>query len=155
MFLTYLSTAVFMAVIDFVWLYHRKAYHDEIIRSVQGTVPLVRLVPALLIYVLIPLAVMVFAVLPSSNFETAALRGAFLGLCMYGVYDLTNYATLSGWTLNMTMSDMAWGTVLCSLGAVCGYYFRNFVFRREYSMINLSWLKHFKYQYPQRQIEIN
>ena len=144
-----------MALIDLIWLVNRKSYHDEIIRSVQGTISTVRIVPAILIYVLIPLGVVILAVAPSDRLMQAVMKGALLGLCMYGVYDLTNFATLNGWTLSMTVSDIAWGTFLCGLGAGFGYYLRSSVFRREYSMINLSWLKHFKYQYPERQLEIN
>jgi uncharacterized membrane protein len=36
---------------------------------------------------------------------------------MYGLYDLTNYATLKGYTLEMTVVDMAWGTFLCGTAA--------------------------------------
>ena len=31
---------------------------------------------------------------------------------MYGLYDLTNFATLKGYTLEMTLTDMAWGDFL-------------------------------------------
>jgi len=155
MLLTYICTAIFMALVDFMWLFNRKSYHDELIRSVQGTVPTLRVVPALLIYVLIPFAVVMFAIIPSSELGSAVARGALLGLCMYGVYDLTNFATLNGWTLSMTIGDMTWGSFLCALGAAFGYYLRSSVFRREYSMVNLSWLKHFKFQYPEKMIEIN
>ena len=154
MFLETLSMAIIMLIIDMVWLTARYKYHNDIFRGIQGTDPKIRLIPAMLIYVLIPIAVMVFAVLPSTEIETAALRGAFLGFCMYGVYDLTNYATLTNYTLEMTVTDMAWGTFICSVGASVAYILRRHVFRRQYSMFNLSWLSHFKYQYPQKRIEI-
>jgi uncharacterized membrane protein len=154
MFLETLATAIIMLIIDMIWLTARAKYHNDIIRSVQGSDPKIRIIPAILIYVLIPIAVMVFAVLPSTEIETAALRGAFLGLCMYGVYDLTNYATLTNYTLEMTITDMAWGSFLCAAGAAIAYILRRHVFRRQYTMLNLSWLKHFKYQYPQKRVEI-
>lgn len=154
MFLETLATAVIMLIIDMGWLTARAKYHNNIFRSIQGSELKLRIIPAILVYVLIPIAVMVFAVLPSTEIETAALRGAFLGFCMYGVYDLTNYATLTNYTLEMTVTDMAWGTTICTIGAAVGYFLRRHVFRRQYTMFNLSWLKHFKYQYPQKQIEI-
>jgi uncharacterized membrane protein len=154
MFLETLTTAIVMLIIDMIWLTSRYKYHNDLFRSIQGSDPKIRIIPAILIYVLIPIAVMVFAVLPSTEIETAALRGAFLGFCMYGVYDLTNYATLTNYTLEMTIIDMLWGTFICAVGASTAYVLRRHVFRRQYSMFNLSWLSHFKYQYPQKRIEI-
>jgi len=154
MFLETLFTAIIMFAIDMVWLTSRANYHNTLFKNIQGTIPVIRPIPAILVYILIPIAVMIFAVLPSTEIETAALRGAFLGLCLYGVYDLTNYATFTNYTLEMTLTDMAWGTFICAVGATVGYFLRRNVFRRQYSMINLSWLTHFKYQYPQKRIEI-
>jgi uncharacterized membrane protein len=149
-----LVEVIVFLIIDMVWLTARYKYHNDLFRSIQGSDPKIRIVPAILIYVLIPIAIMVFAVLPSTEIETAALRGAFLGFCMYGVYDLTNYATLTNYTLEMTIIDMAWGTFICAVGASTAYFLRRHVFRRQYTMLNLSWLTHFKYQYPQKRIEI-
>jgi len=43
---------------------------------------------------------------------------------MYGLYDLTNYATLTNYTLTMTVKDMAWGTFLSALVAAAGFYLK-------------------------------
>lgn len=43
---------------------------------------------------------------------TAAVYGALFGLFTYATYDLTNYATLRNWTLQLTVVDVAWGTIL-------------------------------------------
>ena len=155
MFLPFIVTGIFMFLMDMGWLTIRANFHKELIKSIQGTVPVIRPIPAALIYILIPIAVIVFAVLPSKEIEYATLRGAFLGFCMYSLYDLTNYATFTGWTLEMVFSDIAWGSFLCAFGAAFAYFLRRTVFRRQYSMLNLSWLGHFNYQYPQRAIEVN
>jgi uncharacterized membrane protein len=42
---------------------------------------------------------------------------------MYGLYDLTNMATLKGWTYTMLVKDTTWGTFLCAAAAASGYYF--------------------------------
>jgi uncharacterized membrane protein len=154
MFLETLVTAIIMLAVDLGWLTYRMDYHNNLIKNIQGTLPVIRPVPAALIYILIPIAVMVFAVIPSTTITEAILKGAFLGLSMYGVYDLTNYAMFTKYTFDMTVTDMAWGTFICAFGAAVGFTLRNSVFRRQYSMFNLSWLKHFKYQYPMKQIEV-
>ena len=50
-------------------------------------------------------------VLRSDEF-TIYQRAFILGLVMYGVFDGTNRALFNDWTLNMSMMDVAWGTVL-------------------------------------------
>jgi uncharacterized membrane protein len=51
-----------------------------------------------------------------SPLEALAL-GAFFGLCTYGVYDLTNHATLRDWPATLTIVDMTWGAVICGATA--------------------------------------
>jgi uncharacterized membrane protein len=76
------------------------------------------------VYILIIIAVYFFAVKEGTSFSNAVLRGAALGFAMYGLYDLTNYATLTNYTLQMTLTDMTWGTVLCGLIAAVGFYLK-------------------------------
>lgn len=45
----------------------------------------------------------------------AVLNGGLFGFAMYATYDLTNLATLKGWSLEITIIDLIWGTFLGSL----------------------------------------
>jgi len=94
----------------------------NLFKSVQGSDLALRLIPAALVYVVISIAVIHFAVKPATSMNTAILLGLFIGFCMYGLYDLTNYATLKGWTLEMTVIDMAWGSFVCGSAAAVAYY---------------------------------
>jgi len=125
MYKTILATTATALLMDAVWLTTRADYHKKLFKSVQGSDITVRIIPALLIYILIPVAVVYFAVSPSKTLKDAVLSGLFLGLAMYGVYDLTNLATFKGWTLEMTIIDMAWGTFLCGTAAAVGFYVKN------------------------------
>ena len=53
--------------------------------------------------------------------------GALLGLVAYGTYDLSNWSTLHGWSAQLALLDMAWGTfasaVACSIGYACARRF--------------------------------
>lgn len=80
-----------------------------------------KLVPAMLVYVLLALGTVLFVLPKVSSVGTAVLWGALLGLIVYGVYDLTNYATIAHWPLRFLIMDMAWGTV-CG-GLVAGITF--------------------------------
>ncbi len=56
---------------------------------------------------------------PRASPAQAALGGAAFGLAVYGVYNLTNKATLPGYAWSMVAVDTAWGTGLfASLAAV-------------------------------------
>jgi uncharacterized membrane protein len=68
--------------------------------------------------------VVYFAVLPTSlgaGWKAAAKRGALLGLLAYATYDMTNLATLVGWSLTVSLVDMAWGMVITGTAAVAGF----------------------------------
>ena len=71
----------------------------------------VNFIAAVFVYVLLA-AGMVFFVLPrvaGANQLQVFLYGALMGLIVYGVYDLTNAATLTRWPLNLILADTAWG----------------------------------------------
>ncbi len=45
--------------------------------------------------------------------------GALFGAVAYAIYDLTNLAVLKSWPLSVTIADIAWGAILCSITALC------------------------------------
>ena len=47
---------------------------------------------------------------------------ALFGALAYATYDLTNHATLRNWTLQLTLADMAWGTIASGLAGAASYY---------------------------------
>ena len=55
---------------------------------------------------------------------SALALGAIYGLVVYGVYDMTNMATLQDYGLKVAVMDMAWGTVLNAVGTLLLYFLR-------------------------------
>lgn len=108
---------------DAIWLTLRADYHNALFAGVQGSPIKMRFLPAIGVYLLLPIIVYFSAVKDAPDLRTAIYRGLITGALLYGFYDLTNYATLKGWTLGMTVSDTAWGATVCGLGAAAGYYF--------------------------------
>jgi uncharacterized membrane protein len=83
------------------------------------------LLPAAAFYLLYPVGVVVFAVLPAlalNSWRRSAGLGALLGLIAYGTYDLSNLATLQGWPWQLSLVDMAWGAVLTAAAACAGFF---------------------------------
>lgn len=74
---------------------------------------------ALAFYVIYFTGMVYFVVMPAARVRTAAWRGAFFGLVTYATYDLTNQATMRGWSWTVTFADLAWGAfvtaVACAL----------------------------------------
>lgn len=59
--------------------------------------------------------------LPNSLKE-AAVYGMMFGLVVYGVYNGTNYATKSEWTMKLAILDTLWGMTLCSTVCIILYF---------------------------------
>ena len=83
--------------------------------------------PAGLFYALYLVGVVALAVAPAllerglmARPGQALRAGALLGLVAYGTYDLTNMATLRGWSAAVCVADMAWGMVATGLAALLG-----------------------------------
>jgi uncharacterized membrane protein len=121
---SFLIVAVAMLLMDAVWLTFQFSYNASIIKNVQKSVMKMRYVPAALVYLIMSLAVTYLAILSSKTMQESVQKGAMVGLAMYGVYDLTNLATLDAWTPRMAIQDIAWGTFLCSVTAGIGYKFK-------------------------------
>jgi len=53
-----------------------------------------------------------FVVKDATDWLSAGSKGAGLGLAMYGLYDLTNYSTLTNYPLSFALTDIVWGSLL-------------------------------------------
>lgn len=118
-----LTVAFLMLGMDAAWLTANAAFHRQVFAMIQGSPLKARLGPAIAAYALMIAGVWFFAVQPSgADWIAAAGRGAAIGAVMYGVYDMTNLATLTKYPLNYAVTDMIWGTVLCAVVAAGATY---------------------------------
>ena len=87
-----------------------------------------RITPAVVFYLLQMVGIMIFVMMPawqSGRGSTALVNGALFGLFTYATYDLTNYATIRLWSLQLTVLDMIWGTVVTAFSAGLGFVISN------------------------------
>lgn len=70
---------------------------------------------AALIYTLYPVAVMVLT--KDFNLRRAVFKAAVLGATGYGLYHLTNMATMDKWPVDIALYDTAWGIVVTMIMA--------------------------------------
>jgi uncharacterized membrane protein len=105
--------AVFLAI-DFVWLSNasRWFYYPEIGQLLREKP---NFLVAFIFYALYAAGLLVLVVQPALNHEgigRALMWGALFGLVAYATYDMTNLATMKGFTTRIAIIDMVWGTVL-------------------------------------------
>jgi uncharacterized membrane protein len=119
----YFACLVAFVGLDMVWL---GVMVERVYRPALGDLlaPTVNLPPAIAFYLIFPVGLTIFAVLPAVKMGAmgqAALYGALFGFFAYLTYDLTNQATLRAWSTQLTLVDIAWGCVLGGLAATIGY----------------------------------
>jgi len=121
----YLYLIVFgiFLIIDLIWLnlIAKNLYQKEI-----GNLLLKNpnILPAFLFYALFIVALLILVLIPGIQSYTllkTILFGAVFGFITYATYDLTNLATLDGWSIKMTIIDLIWGTSVTTLITFLGY----------------------------------
>ena len=120
----YIGALVAFLVLDGLWLgVLMSSTYKELLGSLMLEQP--KWGPAIVFYLLYVLGVVFFVVMPAlarGSARRAALAGAFFGLVAYGTYDMTNWATLQGWSAQLALMDMAWGGLLTCLASLSGYW---------------------------------
>ncbi|WP_323013030.1 DUF2177 family protein [Devosia sp.] len=127
----YAATAVVFFAVDFVWLSTASA---GIYRPRLGALLLEQpnLMIAGLFYLFYVGGIVYFAVSPAlaeGGWSKALVAGLVLGFVAYGTYDLTNLSTLRNWPWSVTLVDLAWGTALTGLAAMCGFFITQYFVR--------------------------
>ncbi len=112
LFKQYLISTITFLIIDFAWLgLAAKKFYDQAFAVFDRTI---RWPAALGAYVLLILGINMFVLPRVTNLTEAIVYGGLFGLVVYGVYDLTNYATLADWALKTAIVDMVWGFGVCA-----------------------------------------
>ncbi len=130
LFIHYLIVFLIFLAIDAVWLstagptFYRNEIGDLLLQQPNFVV-------ACAFYALYAAGLLYFVVEPNINRTTivpAVLAGGFFGLVAYATYDMTNLATMKGFTWRVAVVDMVWGAVLsASVTFVSLHVIRRFV----------------------------
>jgi uncharacterized membrane protein len=115
----YLVTLAVFVGIDLVWLgFIAKSFYTAEIGALldeKMSVP-----AAVSFYVIYAAGLMFFAIQPSlamGGWPRALMLGGLFGLVAYATYDLSNLATLRGWSVKLSIVDMMWGAALSGFTA--------------------------------------
>lgn len=120
----YVFSFVFFCLIDWLFLkfvmgpLYIEAY-PHLLRMESGVFQ-VNLYAALACYLLIVFSVLYFInpLVAAGSWSSIVLTGFVLGVALYGVFDLTNMAILSQWNIWISLFEILWGGVICSLTGV-------------------------------------
>lgn len=127
--LSYVIAGIAFLGIDFVWL---SVMGNAFYRPHLGGLMLEKflLPPAAAFYLLYPVGIGVFAVSPALQGGSALAafgHGLLFGFLAYATYNLTNLATVRGWSSVVAAVDMAWGATATGAAAVIAFWIVKFL----------------------------
>jgi uncharacterized membrane protein len=120
----YIAVLLVFGIVDATWLstmgplLYRPALGDILTTNL-------RIAPAIVFYAMYPVGVVAFAVLPALRGQLpmiAVTQALLFGAIAYATYDLTNYATLRNWNLQITVLDIVYGALASSVAATAAYF---------------------------------
>jgi uncharacterized membrane protein len=112
-----LISSVALLGLDAIYISFTKSLWDIQIASVQRVSMQVRILGAIVCYVLL-IGGLYFFILRTHR---PVMEAFLMGLLIYGVYDSTNYATLKKWDWKMAVMDTLWGATLFALTTMIVY----------------------------------
>jgi uncharacterized membrane protein len=113
-----------MGGLDYLWLgfIAKNIYANEL-----GKLLLEKpnMLAAIVFYFIYVIGIVVFVVSPAlanGSLWSALGYGAMFGLVAYATYDLTNLATVNGFTLKVALIDMCWGAFITAATSGITYF---------------------------------
>jgi uncharacterized membrane protein len=129
--LSYVVSGIAFLALDAVWL---SIMGNALYRPQLGNLVLEKFLvaPAVAFYLVYPVGIAVFAVAPGLQASSGAValgQGLLFGFLAYATYNLTNLATLRGWSTLVTGLDIGWGAIATGAAAIVGYWIMHFLVR--------------------------
>ena len=103
-----LIPAVTMLALDGIYLTATSKWFNKQVRAIQGSPIQLRVIPTIIVYVFLLLALYYFVI----RVNGTPFDAFVLGISTYAVYEFTNYAILSKWSPITVAMDTIWGGVL-------------------------------------------
>jgi uncharacterized membrane protein len=122
----YLATLIVIVPIDFLFLgYVGKGFFTSQVGDMLGEI---RLVPAVLFYLLYVVGVLVFVSGPATaTWPSTLAYGALFGLFCYATFELTSLALLKHWTWPVVAVDVCWGAFVTAVSSTLGLMIANWL----------------------------
>lgn len=100
---TYLKTAAILVMVDMFWLLTGGIYARNMTERIQGSPVHFRYIGAVIVYLCLAHLLLKM---------TSAKEAFITGVCVYAVYDFTNYALIDQYDWKFAIADTVWGGIL-------------------------------------------
>ena len=107
----FIKLSLIVLLLDAIFIFFSKNIFNNQIVKVQNSNLQLNNIGALLAYSFIILSLYWFIIKEKKNIKDAFI----LGLCIYGIYEYTNFALLKNWEFKTTIIDTLWGGTLFAL----------------------------------------
>ncbi len=104
----YLLTSLILLGLDFIYLSSTKNYFNNQVKLVQGSNIKLNMLATITCYILLSLGIFYFIIKKNLSY----LESFYLGIFVYGIYDLTTMAILKNWKWYTVVMDTLWGGIL-------------------------------------------
>lgn len=117
----YLATFLILIPVDFLFLgVVAKNFFAEQVGSMLGEV---RLLPAVLFYLLYVVGILVFVnAAADATWQSTLIKGALFGVFCYATFELTAMALLKHWTWPVVALDITWGASMTAVSATLALF---------------------------------
>ena len=106
-----IKLSIIVLLLDSIFLFCIKNLFSKQIKSIQNSELRVNFIGAIICYFLIILSLYWFIIKEGKSIKDAFI----LGICIYGVYEYTNYSLFKNWNITTTIIDTLWGGILFTL----------------------------------------
>jgi uncharacterized membrane protein len=122
----YLVTLFVLIPIDFLFLgIVAKDFFTSQVGTMLGEI---RLVPAILFYLLYVAGIVIFVNgAASATWQSTLLYGALFGLFCYATFDLTSLSLLKQWSWPVAIVDISWGACVTAVSSTAGLVVANWL----------------------------
>ena len=122
----YLATLIILIPIDFLFL--GVVAKDFFTSQVGNMLGEIKLVPAILFYLLYVAGVVIFVSGgQGATWQSTLLYGALFGLFCYATFDLTSLALLKHWSWPVAVVDVCWGSFVTAVSSTAGLLVANWL----------------------------
>jgi len=108
MFYNYIKYALIMLTIDMFYLFSISKYYSKQIKLIQHSDMKIKTTGVFMCYLLLTIGGYYFSILKNTSLRETF----FLGLFVYGVYELTSFALFKNWSMFTVLIDTLWGGCL-------------------------------------------
>lgn len=121
--------AILLVVVDSLYLSFISESFGYMIKKIQGSNMVVKLLPAIVVYMVLMASwkVFIYPELKKRSHKDSIIRAGMLGFFIYSVFDFTNLAVIKDYKLKLAIIDSFWGGTLFSLTTILFIFFSKLI----------------------------